>query len=137
METTQRYSRKRQAIYDALMRSPEHPSAETIYQTLKPDYPDLSLGTVYRNPKSMLASGDVICVSNVAGKDRFDAHVTPHAHLLCPGCGGVQDLELTEELKLQCRTLAERSGMAIDPSSLRFTGLCPMCKDREGPDPNI
>ncbi|MDY4105924.1 MAG: transcriptional repressor, partial [Oscillospiraceae bacterium] len=45
METTQRYSRKRQAIYDALMRSPEHPSAETIYQTLKPDYPDLSLGT--------------------------------------------------------------------------------------------
>ena len=33
--------------------------------------------------------------------------------------------------------VARRSGVAIDPSSLRFTGLCPMCKDREGPDPNI
>ena len=136
METTQRYSRKRQAIYDTLLQSSEHPSAETIYQTLKPDYPDLSLGTVYRNLKSMVASGDVVRVSNVEGKDRFDAHISPHAHLICRACGRVQDLELMEDLTVQCRVLAQRSSVAIDPRSLRFSGLCTLCKDREVPDPN-
>ena len=136
METVQRYSKKRQAIYETLLRSTDHPSAESVYQSLKPDFPDLSLGTVYRNLKSMVASGDVICVSNVDGKDRFDAHTAPHIHLICRCCGGVQDLELTEEITGLCQLLSQRSGTAIDPTSLRLTGLCHNCIDREAPDPN-
>ena len=37
METAQRFSKKRQAIYDAMLQSREHPSAEWVYQALKPD----------------------------------------------------------------------------------------------------
>lgn len=134
METTQRFSRKRQAIYDALMQSHAHPSAEDLYHTLKPDYPDLSLGTVYRNLKSMVACGDVVCVANVAGKDRFDAHTQPHAHLVCRDCGAVLDLPMSDALASECARIAQDSGVAIDPHSLRFFGLCPDCKDRETPD---
>lgn len=135
METTQRFSRKRQAIYDALMASHVHPSAEELYHTLKPDYPDLSLGTVYRNLKSMVAGGDVVCVANVEGKDRFDAHTEPHAHLVCRECGAVLDLPMTASLAEECARIAGESGVSIEPHSLRLFGLCATCKDRELPDP--
>ncbi|MCI9467751.1 MAG: transcriptional repressor [Oscillospiraceae bacterium] len=134
METTQRFSRKRQAIYDALMRSHAHPSAEELYHELKPDYPDLSLGTVYRNLKSMVAGGDAVCVANVEGRDRFDGHVEPHAHLVCRACGAVMDLPMTDALRDECARIADDGGVVIDPRSLRLFGLCFDCKDRGGPD---
>ena len=131
MEAGQRFSRKRQAIYDALRASREHPSAEWVYQTLKPEYPDLSLGTVYRNLKGMVAIGDVICVGNVDGKDRFDAYVHPHAHLLCDSCGAVVDLDITEGMAAQCQAMAREHDIDLDLRSLRFTGLCGGCKQKK------
>ena len=44
-----RYSRQRELIFEALKASHEHPTAEMMYQWLKPENPNLSLGTVYRN----------------------------------------------------------------------------------------
>ena len=128
METGQRFSKKRQAIYDALFASREHPSAEWVYQTLKPEYPDLSLGTVYRNIKNMVASGDVLCVGTVEGKERYDAHVEPHAHLVCRICGTVVDMEITEAMALQCQAVARENKVELDLNSLHFTGLCSKCK---------
>ena len=128
METGQRFSKKRQAIYDALFASREHPSAECVYQTLKAEYPDLSLGTVYRNIKNMVASGDVLCVGTVEGKERYDAHVEPHAHLVCRNCGTVVDMDITPEMALQCQAIARANQVELDLSSLHFTGLCSKCK---------
>ena len=128
MEVIQRFSKKRQAIYDAMLQSLEHPNAEMVYQSLKPEYPDLSLGTVYRNIKGMVENGDVICVGHVDGKERYDAHVHPHAHLVCRGCGSVVDIELTEHLAHQCEATARENGIEIDARSLHFAGLCSKCR---------
>ena len=49
METVRKKSRKREAMLAALRATTEHPTAEMLYNTLKPEYPELSLGTVYRN----------------------------------------------------------------------------------------
>ena len=128
METGQRFSKKRQAIYDALFASREHPSAESVYQSLKPEYPDLSLGTVYRNIKNMVSSGDVICVGTVEGKERYDAHIEPHAHLVCRSCGTVLDIDITDAMALQCQATARENDIDLDLRSLHFAGLCHQCK---------
>ncbi|MBQ2739803.1 MAG: transcriptional repressor [Oscillibacter sp.] len=128
MEGTQRFSKKRQAIYDALMDSLEHPNAEMVYQSLKADYPDLSLGTVYRNIKGMVQNGDVICVGHVDGKERYDAHLDPHVHLVCRGCGSVVDIPLESALEEQCKTISQTNGIEMDVRSLHFAGLCNTCK---------
>ena len=135
MERAHRFSKKRQAIYDALLSSKEHPSAETVYQALKAEYPDLSLGTVYRNIKGMMESGDVICVGNVEGKDRFDANIEPHAHLVCRACGAVMDLDIPGDMAFQCRSLAQQNKIELDLGSLHFEGLCPACRERANPAP--
>ena len=38
---------QRLAVYKYLMSTNEHPSAEIIYKSLQPEYPTMSLATVY------------------------------------------------------------------------------------------
>ena len=127
MAIQKRYSKKREAIYNALTATHEHPSAEWLYQQLKPQYPDLSLATVYRNLKEMVAQGDAIIVGTIDGKERFDSCHHPHAHLLCKGCGCVIDLELEQGLEVQCRGVEHDHAFQIDPYGVHFTGLCKKC----------
>mgnify|MGYP000354531296 CR=1 FL=1 len=49
MSIARKHSRKRDAILECLRCTTSHPTAEWVYTQLKPDIPDLSLGTVYRN----------------------------------------------------------------------------------------
>ena len=51
MAVRENFSRKREAIYQTVCDTKVHPTAEWVYEALKPVYPDLSLGTVYRNLK--------------------------------------------------------------------------------------
>lgn len=53
----QRFSHQRERIYQAVRDSREHPTAEMVYQSLKPEMPRLSLGTVYRNLHQMAQEG--------------------------------------------------------------------------------
>ena len=55
-----RYSRQRELIYEALMHTDQHPTAEMIYQWLKPTNPNLSLGTVYRNLNLLVDEGAAV-----------------------------------------------------------------------------
>ncbi|MDR1805465.1 MAG: transcriptional repressor [Clostridium sp.] len=88
----ERNSKKRTAIYQLLCQTKSHPSAEWVYNKLKPVFPSLSLGTVYTNLAEFKASGKIISVGNVEGKERFDADCSPHAHFICRGCGAVLDV---------------------------------------------
>ena len=42
-------SKKRDVSLACLLQSKENPTVEMLYRQLKPDNPELSLGTVYRN----------------------------------------------------------------------------------------
>ncbi len=42
-------SRQREAIRQCLTGRYDHPTAETVYMSIKDEFPNISLGTVYRN----------------------------------------------------------------------------------------
>ena len=44
MATLRRNSRQRMLVYDAVKASHEHPNAEEVYQVVKQQLPDISLG---------------------------------------------------------------------------------------------
>ena len=119
------FSNKRNAIYNALLSTTEHPSAKTVYEQLKKDYPDLSLGTVYRNITRFKEKGFVITVANVNGEERIDANTSPHAHFICNCCGGVYDV-FDSKLEATADSLKEK-GFLIDSSSVNFYGSCYKC----------
>ena len=127
MEKATRYSKKREAILDAIRSTEEHPSADWVYQKLKPDYPDLSLGTVYRNLARFKEEGVVVSVGTVNGQERFDGMVKPHAHFICKDCGSVMDFHGMEQDVEMDRQVEEKYGMKIDHHELVFYGTCPHC----------
>ena len=83
MATIRKRSRKRDAILACVRATTCHPSAEWVYQRLKPTIPDLSLGTVYRNLSMFKDEGLVISVGTVGGLERFDGNTKPHTHFVC------------------------------------------------------
>ena len=123
----QRFSKKREAIYACLCGTQVHPSADWIYRELRPDYPDLSLATVYRNLIQLKEAGMIQSVGVVDGQERFDADLHPHSHLVCSRCGSVRDLEIRLPERLT-RDTEEQSGWKVTGTSVRLTGICPQCR---------
>ena len=102
---------------------------QELYQQLKPDYPDLSLGTVYRNLSLFSKQGDVMSVGVFRGQERFDARTEPHAHLHCAQCGRVIDVPLPGAPEPQLCALAQSvTDAQVLGCSITFTGLCKACQ---------
>lgn len=127
MEKATRYSKKREAILEVIRSTDSHPSADWVYQTLKPIYPDLSLGTVYRNITRFKEDGLVVSVGTVNGQERFDANVQPHTHFICRCCDAVLDLPEVKLEKMDLDKIAAQNGITIDHHELIFSGTCPGC----------
>ena len=119
------FSSKRKAIYDAICRSKEHPSAKNIYNELKSDYPDLSLGTVYRNISVFKAQGKIIVAANVNGEERVDGNLSPHAHFVCTKCGNVYDI--FDDKLTSLKDSLKDNDFIIEKECVVFYGSCSKC----------
>ena len=119
-----RYSRQRELIYHCVRKSHEHPTAEMVYRQLKPDHPQLSMGTVYRNLTLLAEEG--LLRRMPFSIERYDATTEPHSHFRCSRCERVLDLTQPYDSRLdeQARAL---SGYQITGHALIFEGLCPDC----------
>lgn len=130
----QNFSKKREAIFRSICSTDTHPTAEWVYNQLKPEFPDLSLGTVYRNISMFKERGMVISVGTVNGQERFDGNVKPHPHFICTKCGAVIDVnQITGDNRSLDYSVASAYGFRVDYHSLCFFGTCAACmKDGAG-----
>ena len=131
MITARKHSRKRDAILACVCGTTCHPTAEWVYAQLKPEIPDLSLGTVYRNLAMFKQDGEIMSVGTVAGLERFDGNTAPHAHFVCTKCTGVYDVpqdELPADFLKSAETL---TGGEIASYQLSYYGICPKCKKQQ------
>ena len=125
-----RYSKKREALLQVIQQTDCHPTAEWLYQTLKPQHPDLSLGTVYRNLLFFQEQGVIKSVGVVNGQERFDGRTETHAHFVCSQCGCVSDLhglKLAEDLD---QTVCTQYQITVDRHELTFYGTCQTCMQK-------
>lgn len=120
---SKRYSQQREQIYETVCASKEHPTAQMVYDALRPSMPHLSLGTVYRNLQQMARDGRLMELDGPVA--RFDATIQPHTHLRCQICGRVADVELPYDASLDRAFSME--GWNIFGHSLMFAGMCPVC----------
>lgn len=137
MMTARKHSRKRDAILACVRATTCHPTAEWVYARLKPEIPDLSLGTVYRNLAMFKQNGEIVSVGTVAGLERFDGNIAPHAHFVCNGCTSVYDVaqELLPDSFL--RSAEEATGGQIDTYQLSYYGICPKCKNKNSENSKV
>ena len=125
-----RRRRKRDAILYLMRSTTCHPSADWVYQRMRDQFPDVSLGTVYRNLKQLSEEGLIKSVGVVDGQERFDARISPHSHFVCNQCGAVQDLPncVSEET---IAPLGEEYGFVEQSYELHIYGVCKDCAQLE------
>ena len=132
MDKRENFSRKRMAILNTLQETRVHPTADWVYAKLKPRYPNLSLGTVYRNLKKFCETGKAVSVGVINGQAHFDARVEPHAHFVCKRCGAVLDIPEGSFQPAELLAFSSRFQLKLENVRVTFEGVCPSCEKKGG-----
>lgn len=117
----------RRAVLAYLVASHEHPSAEKIYHDLLPQFPGMSLATVYNNIKVLIDEGVVseIKVRNDT-TTYFDFMGHEHLNVVCEKCGRIADVEIdVPDLREEA---ASQSAYRITKTQMTVYGICPDCQ---------
>ena len=121
-----KYSRQREAIKEFLMTRKDHPTADVVYMNVRQEFPNISLGTVYRNLTLLSDMGELLRLRVGDGVDHFDATTTPHYHFICQDCGSVSDLDLSDMQTIN-EIAGKNFGGRIDGHVTYFYGACEHC----------
>ncbi len=124
-----KYSRQREAIKEYLMNTKEHPTADTVYMNIRAAYPNISLGTVYRNLNLLAEQGEILKINCQDGCDRFDGNAELHYHFLCKTCGRVLDIDMEPIEHINVIAGAKFAGK-VEGHVTFFYGQCPECSDK-------
>lgn len=83
---------QRMAIVREIAADESHPSAQELFDRLRPASPSMSFATVYNTLAALRDAGLVVSLSLTPGSARFDPNMRPHDHAVCDGCGAVRDV---------------------------------------------
>ena len=121
-----KYSRQREVIKDFLCTRKDHPTADVVYMNVRQQYPNISLGTVYRNLTLLSDLGEIQRLRVGDGVDHFDADTSVHNHFVCTNCGSVIDLQMDAIDKIN-EIAAKGFDGRVDGHVTYFYGLCGGC----------
>ena len=101
-----------------------------VYAHIRQIYPNISLGTVYRNLSLLSDLGEIRKVTTPGGPDRFDAEQRNHYHFTCTKCGKIFDIYDDSNIDLG-NTLMKGFTGKISGQEIQFFGICPECCEKE------
>ncbi len=110
------------------MDTQSHPTANWIYDQIRQEFPNVSLGTVYRNLGVLEEMGKVQKFSCGATFDRYDANTEPHIHFVCKNCGRVSDVH-DENPTNKLRDAISAIDLQINSYDLTCYGVCKDCQN--------
>jgi Fur family ferric uptake transcriptional regulator len=119
----ERSTRQRAAIQEALTRLGRPLLPQELLAEAQKAVPNLSLATIYRSIKVLIADGVVDVVSLPGETDRYEIHKHHHHHFHCNTCQQVTDI-------YACPGDLGRlmpSGYQLESHDLTLYGRCPSC----------
>jgi len=119
----------RRLVLEVVRGSDAHPTAEAVHQMVRCRLPRVSLGTVYRNLRLLVAQG---LVKELPGPHtRFDCNLSEHHHFTCLACGRIADVAgpLTEpHSRALVSRVASSGGFSVTHHRIEFYGRCAACR---------
>lgn len=128
----QKFSRQREAIKSFLMTRKDHPTADVVYENVRLELPNISLGTVYRNLTKLSENNEIQRLRFGNGIDHFDFDISNHLHFICEKCGEIkdfpfQDCDLNETFKKITENAEKKFGGKLKGNVSYFYGTCENC----------
>ena len=114
---------QRIAIAQSLMHDESHPTAQELFDRLRPAHPAMSFATVYNTLAALTAIGRCQKLV-VGGATRFDPKTIVHHHAVCDRCGTVRDVAAGAEATPR----ALPGGFAVTRVERIYRGLCSTCR---------
>lgn len=124
-----RITPQRHAILNYLIESMSHPTADEIYRALEPNFPSMSVATVYNNLKMFIEAGMVRELTYGDDSSRFDANVTEHFHVICEKCGKIEDF-FYGSLEQVEHEAEQSTGFEVRSLRMELYGVCQTCKEK-------
>ena len=84
---------QRMAIYEAIMKLKNHPTAEHVIEYTKANHPNISVATVYKVLDSLVENNLLKKVKTEKDIMRYDAVLSNHHHLYCAETDRIEDYE--------------------------------------------
>jgi Fur family transcriptional regulator, ferric uptake regulator len=125
---TQRLTKQRKAITEALASQENFRSAQEIHALLTVNGEAIGLSTVYRNLTEMFEARDVDMIIGTDGESQYRlCSSNHHHHLTCSKCGLA--IEITAEaLEVWAKQVGTDNGFTDIAHTLEITGICRTCK---------
>jgi Fe2+ or Zn2+ uptake regulation protein len=113
-------------VHRHLRRREGHLTPEQLHAELSPLLPSLSPATIYGTLDLLDELGFVRRVSTPRGVTVYDPRVAPHHHVICRGCGRIQDIEAPVD-SAGAEQAARGAGFTVDHGQLQLIGMCADC----------
>ena len=119
-----RSSKQRDAVLQVLRCSCDHPTADMIFERVREQIPNISLGTVYRNLGQLKDEGFITIVESSDTKVHYEGNLTDHIHFLCKSCHNITDVFC----ETQVPTALTDMGLQVESAKTVYYGLCNSCR---------
>ena len=127
-----RNTKQKKLVFNTVLNSTDHPTAETIYTRAIKEAPNISLATVYRNLSLLADSGEIKKIASPEGADHFDFNTSCHYHFFCKECRQIVDIPDGFIKTENSVNSLENSGFSVDGFSLTYYGVCTKCTNIGG-----
>lgn len=124
-----RVTPQRLAIVRTFAHDLSHPTAQDLFERLRPDFPSMSFATVYKTLDALARAG-LSGTLRIGHAARFDPNTAPHHHLVCDACGVVSDLPVRSlgTGAAAARTVSRVApGFVVRSVERLYRGTCASC----------
>lgn len=122
-----RVTPQRAHVWQVLVESGAHFTAEEVWERARDGLPGLELSTVYRSLEALGAAGLVADSRLPEGPRVFEAKASSHPHLVCVMCGGISHPDAEVGLRLMEALNAASEGFEVRELHVAGRGICKEC----------
>ncbi|MEE9370840.1 MAG: transcriptional repressor, partial [Sedimentisphaerales bacterium] len=121
---------QRMTIYKMLIKSKDHPSADTVYRRVRKTLPNISLDTVNRTLLTLADIGAAFAVEGSGDVKRFDGGMENHQHFKCMKCKRIIDFHHKPFDKIPVPRKITRK-FTVLRKTVYLEGICNLCRKQK------
>ncbi|MBD2868283.1 Fur family transcriptional regulator [Paenibacillus arenilitoris] len=118
---------QRKAIYEVVQHAHDHPTAADVIDRLRDKGFNFAYGTVYNSLRYLTDAGLIRELKLGEAVSRYDARTEEHQHIVCTGCGRVDEV-MAELPKGWLERVAGETNYTIEHAQVVLEGVCESCK---------
>jgi Fur family peroxide stress response transcriptional regulator len=123
-----RFTSHRLALLRLLAVSEGHPNAMQLFESLRPQFPTISLATVYKTISLLKEEGEVLEI-DLHNDSHYDGNKPyPHPHLICDVCGIIMDGDEIHFKQIIHQEIKEKFNFQVHREQMVFYGVCEACQ---------